>query len=119
MGYRIVQTAVGWLLYASGEQLGVYDTAGEVFATAAFVMQSRTQPEHGDDSWTEATTGITPGLIDPRPGFLKRKFSRFVGDQPFEQRDDLLLSGGGGVELATHLDKAVVDAGEALVDVIA
>lgn len=41
MGYRIVQTAVGWLLYASGEQLGDYDTAGEVFATAAFVMHSR------------------------------------------------------------------------------
>lgn len=41
MGYWIVQTAVGWLLYADGEQLGVYDTAGEVFATAAVVMQSR------------------------------------------------------------------------------
>lgn len=41
MGYRIVQTAVGWLLCVGGEQLGVYDKAGEVFATAAFVMQSR------------------------------------------------------------------------------
>ncbi|WP_165612751.1 hypothetical protein [Mycobacterium kubicae] len=30
MGYRIVQTAVGWLLYADGEQLGVYDTAVSV-----------------------------------------------------------------------------------------
>lgn len=60
MGYRIVQTTLGWLLYAGGEQLGAYDTAGEVFSAAAFVMQSRGHEprlELADDSRTETTTG--------------------------------------------------------------
>ncbi|MFV8315096.1 hypothetical protein [Mycobacterium sp. 23] len=44
MGYRIVETAVGWLLYAGADQLGTYEGPGEVISAAAFVMQSR-----GDD----------------------------------------------------------------------
>ncbi|WP_277950760.1 MULTISPECIES: hypothetical protein [Mycobacterium] len=35
MMYRVVDTAVGWLLYAGGDQLGTYDTPGEVFSAAA------------------------------------------------------------------------------------
>lgn len=55
--------------------------------------------------------GLTTRALRSTIGWLKRSLLTF-GDQPFEQRDDLLLSGGGGVELAAHLDEAVVDAGE-------
>lgn len=52
--YRIVHTAVGWLLYAGGQQLGTDEGPGEVIR-GAFAMQSRDDDPAG--TWQKQSDG--------------------------------------------------------------